>query len=478
MDVRFQRNILKWLVQNRRGVDFLPLMEERLFDLAELKAAFQLMGGYLKEYKKLPKRAESLLQYFRRESRGQTISDDLVERITLEIEACYDLLSDPEIVQDSVVEYAQSKAMREILKDYRTKVDELDGTVLNSLLQDVNKVIDMARQGDEAADLGKLLLRHHHEIEENILDGHPCCYAGLNALTAKNGFLTPELIVFLGQPKSFKTGLLLNIALGYVRAGLNVYYVDCENSKNSIVRRMRQAMVKATYTEMRKQTYSKELDEIVLLTSKMGGDFGVDYYAGNSGKTIADVERNLQWYKEQYNWVPDVIIYDYLDLMDSTNRYVKNEQEKIQKVYFEAIDLNSRLGTFCFTGSQVNRNAVNKEDIDMTAFAKDFGKAANCHAAFALIRTADMMETGEMHIKPIAQREGVPPSSHNKVRMKLNESRMMCEEIDEEAIELIRKRAGKTDLKAEAAAYNALGSNEVDIPDFDFNTGDDEKAPF
>lgn len=102
----------------------------------------------------------------------------------------------------------------------------------------------------------------------------------------------------------------------------------------------------------------------------------------------------LERLRDERGWVPDVILWDYPDLFEPTDKSIKDKRLKIQAVYFEIINLNHKWGCFSMGLSQISRNAVNKAVINMKDFAEDFGKAANCHAAFAICRTEEEMEAG------------------------------------------------------------------------------------
>ena len=132
----------------------------------------------------------------------------------------------------------------------------------------------------------------------------------------------------------------------------------------------------------------------------------IDFYPPKV-KSIADVEAELEYLRDEYNWIPNMICYDYLDLMKPINPKVTDKRLAIQEVYFDAIRLNKKWGTFAITMSQVTRDAVNKKTLSMKDFAEDFGKAANAHAAFALCQDEEEEKLNITRIVPVMQREGV-----------------------------------------------------------------------
>ena len=143
----------------------------------------------------------------------------------------------------------------------------------------------------------------------------------------------------------------------------------------------------------------------------MGGDLQIGFFPAGKAK-LDDVDLELEYYRDEFNWVPDVIVYDYLDLFQGPDPR-KDKRIQIQDNYHAAIALNVKWGMWAMTVSTVNRGAVDKAVINMKDFGEDFAKAYNCHAAFAICRTPEEMEFGTARIIPVVQREGVPYAGKN-----------------------------------------------------------------
>jgi hypothetical protein len=79
----------------------------------------------------------------------------------------------------------------------------------------------------------------------------------------------------------------------------------------------------------------------------------------------------------------------------------------VQAAYFDAKNMGLRRDVLVFSLSQVNRAAVSKAVLDLTDFAEDFQKAANCDAAFAICQTKAERKLGIARIVPVVQRQGI-----------------------------------------------------------------------
>jgi hypothetical protein len=165
----------------------------------------------------------------------------------------------------------------------------------------------------------------------------------------------------------------------------------------------------------------------------MGGDIFIDEYPEYT-KSMLDVETRLTYLKEEFNWVPNILILDTIDkfIPNSKLDQGRDTRIKIQLVYGEAINLNKKLNTFAIAPSQVNRQAIGKKVFDVKDLAEDFMKAANAHSVWAICATPEEEEQGIRRIIPVRQREGVGYKGRNICIVKVDESRMLVEEVDSE----------------------------------------------
>ena len=115
-------------------------------------------------------------------------------------------------------------------------------------------------------------------------------------------------------------------------------------------------------------------------------------------------------------------------------------------VCHDIIKLNKKLETVSFGAAQVNRQAFDKKYLSAKDFGRDFMKAGNCHAAFALSRDADEKATGYGRLEPIVQRMGVSVGKNRSVNLHIDESRMLVEEV---AMVEIKEKADRAKKKIE-----------------------------
>lgn len=454
MTVKFQEQVLKYLLQQKEGKRFITLIDNTCFEIASDKIIFDMLKEYVTKFNVLPSKV-SLLEWFDRNAKEAKLKEDIKTAMVNRIVVMYEPLSEEtNLIRLSIVEFAQRLQTKHLFLENVDKVKEGDEAFFQLLARQMLKIGKLTEANeDEEKNKGGFLLKDHDNFKYDVIkEAKPTDLKGLNKLTAAGGFYSPQLIVLMAAPKGFKTGTMLNIVLGMVRDGLNVYYADTENGIGAIRTRSLQKMLDCEVSELREM--KDKAKEVVKWYKKMGGDMEIDFYPARS-KTLDDVDENLEYLKAEFGWVPDVIVYDYLDLFEPADKSVKEPRFKIQNVYHHAVRLNNKWGCFAITVSPVGRKAVSKEVIQMSDFAEDFAKAYNCHAAFALCRTDDEILAGIARLVPVAQREGVAfQGDFTTVFLEIDEKRMHIAEIDriEHSRRLDNALSGRVVAKAEKGA--------------------------
>jgi len=423
--------MIKYLVQRKEARKYIQAVGSELFDLDVTKTVFDLLQTFDERYNSQPS-IGNMLEFFDREIRQAKSGDlsDVYKEVEKEIKEIYrPFTANTNQIREIIIQEYQARLMKELFIEKGSELKTGDKDIIKDVF---TRVSDIKRIGDndfeQEDNRGIFALRQYGEGKRTIIEGSPTYLRQLNRMTSTGGFYSPQLVILMAAPKSFKTGTLINVAMNYVRDGKNVYYVDCENGEGKILDRFYQSMLGANWSEYSSGELDDTLKEMVGRFKAMGGEFKADFYPANSN-TIADVEAELERLKLEHGWEPDIICYDYLDLMNPNDYKITEKRLKIQAVYFDAIKLQKKSGIFGIGLSQVSKGAVSQKIITMTDFAEDFGKAANCHAAFALCKIPDEEEAGVMRITPVAQRDGVGVSSGMACFVAVDESRMTVKEI-------------------------------------------------
>lgn len=457
MTIEFQKDVVKYLCQRKDAKKYIEIINDDFFDGADEYVVFALLKSFVQEYHSQPSLG-NLLEFFHKELRKkkEKLPADLVNSSEEAIRTAFEVLTaNVDQIREIIIEEYQFKLTKDLFIENAAKVKQKDPEVIKDMFR---KLSDIKKLGEtdldeEKKNRGTFLLKDHSNDDYDDTEGHPTNLRAINRMTSTGGFYCPQLIVIMSGPKGFKTGTLLNLAKGYVQDGYKVYYADAENGHVRLKHRVRQAMLNCTYNELRSGVMDDTLDQMVTKYMALGGDFKADFYPAHT-KTIHDVEIELEYLRDEHGWVPDIICYDYLDLFKPIDSSIKEKRLKIQACYFDAIALQNKWGMFGFTLSQVNKEAINKRIIDITAFSEDFGKAANAHAAFAFCRDKVEKELGIGRLLPVMQRDGVAQESNKACFVKVEEGKMLMEEIKYKEWQEIYDSAKKENSKVRRVKGN------------------------
>jgi replicative DNA helicase len=431
MTVDYQLSLLAYTVQYPDGSKYIKDLNEELFSLLEFKLALQLVKKFYLKYETTPSQI-ALTQFFEEQAKEtRDITPAITQAVEETIEDIFVPLpeSDRRQLQDTLIIEVQNKSIETTFLEYAS-----GNLSTNQVFSKMQQLSSMVRSvNDEHSDGGFLIADRNKFTDEQVI-GNPTFLDDLNDLTAAGGFYSPQVIVFLSGPKHFKTGIILRVGLEYARSGMKVYYADNENGAKQIRNRAKMAIMECELHEIFDPMVKEEMDLVMYrFGHMMKGDLFVDNYPAHK-KSMADVRARLLYLKEEFGWVPDLIIYDTIDKFVPINAadQKRDTRIQIQLVYDECINLNKELGTFAIVPSQVNRAGIGKKVFDIKDLAEDFAKAMNAHAIFAICATEPEIETGIRRIIPVAQRDGIGYRGVNLCVVKVDEKRMLVEQIDKE----------------------------------------------
>lgn len=431
MTQEFQLALLQAMCQRKEFKRYVPDLPSKAFTKSIHQSCMEVIQTYVERYKVLPTQV-GLLQLLADELEGDKSVDDaynrlqeLIPKLFLPIQVPFEHL---QAEMDGEVTRALSQ--NELAEAMKALVGAQSYEVADIVSKAKAKLGALTRGSGKGVmiESGGLLTNAITLIDTDIYNIHPTCWKALNSMTSLGGFYSPQLIIFAAAPKSFKTGVMLNLLLGWVRMGLKIYFADTENGEKSIHRRSMQHFLELTAAALH-EDYT-QFEDMANQIRVCGGDMWVDSYPAYAS-SVGDMDERLEELKECENFIPDIICMDSIDHFTPTDSSIKDPRHKITAVYFEVINLNKRRKVLTIAPSQVNKAAVGKQVFDMKDLGEDFRKTANCHAAFALCQDPDEEIAGMMRVVPIVQRDGVPQSARrdSPCLLRLDKSKMLAEEI-------------------------------------------------
>jgi len=201
-----------------------------------------------------------------------------------------------------------------------------------------------------------------------------------------------QLIVFSANSGGGKSVALSNLGLNFLEQGLNVVYFSFELSEDLIAQRY-DTMISGIATAV--WEYHKDvITQAVLKYGDNSGHFIVRKM--NSGTTPNELRAYLKEYELLYDRTPDLIIADYLDIMDPNQRVsADNVFEKDKRVSEQIRDIGEEYGAVIASASQQNRGAVDEIHINQAHVAGGISKVNTSDVWISVLASATQRASGE-----------------------------------------------------------------------------------
>jgi len=208
------------------------------------------------------------------------------------------------------------------------------------------------------------------------------------------GIKRGELLIFAGESGAGKSMSLLNLARNFLEGNLSGIYYSLELSEEVIARRLDSMMSGYAQTEI-----IDYIDQIAMsISMKKGtmGNFVIKQFPASTTSTY-HIRSHLAEFKLKYDWKPDFIIVDYLDLMIPNakvaldNLFVKDKfvSEELRSL---AVEYNFTLTT----ASQLNRSAIDQDRHSQSMIAGGISKINTADNVISIKQTDKMRATGEI----------------------------------------------------------------------------------
>ena len=189
-----------------------------------------------------------------------------------------------------------------------------------------------------------------------------------------------------------KTLLLQNVAVSCINKNLKVLYLTLEISERELRKRLDSCFTDITIDNLlilREQVKQRIMD------AYKTGNVGEMYIKEYPPKSINahDVDVYLGNLRLKENFVPDIIICDYLGIMKpiSTNRNA-NSYERTKDVCEEMRSLSGKYQTPIMSACQLNRNGISEDAPGLDSIADSMGIAHTADLTISISKNSDTLK--------------------------------------------------------------------------------------
>ncbi len=405
----YQLELLRYTIKDKNGVQALSLFEDSYFTLDEHSIIADALKKFHTKYKRVPKEPailkEDISNLFRTKDYAELFTAEDRKEILKTVNNLYSReCKDGDLIFEKCIEFSKYVETKNVVEN----VNLLNVGEYNNFLSKIQRAIT---HGDSITENhGTRLLADIKERQFNRQDNQtviPTPFRQINEATNAGGYDKGSVIVVLDRPKKFKTGMVINIARGYLKMKKKVLIVDLENGQEAYAARLEQSIAKKNKQEILSGKFDDKIQRILRKYKRLGGEIVIIRKPALTTTTL-DIEAEMDYYYREHGIRFDALICDYAGLMASTTGKV-DDHNRIADAYLDLANLGIRKdldhiwSPHHITKEAYQREKVKYRDSDL-AKCTEIGR--HVQAIWGLNRDEEEEENNIMRMELVTQRDG------------------------------------------------------------------------
>jgi hypothetical protein len=410
----FQFELLRYTALDKNGYKALELYDDSYFTLTEHAVLAFTLKQYYKKKKKVPGKIifhEELLRIFERKEFINNLSEsDRKEIIQLGHKLYEGIVRDGDEILASAEKFSQFVDLKEVIE----KVDLLDYGQYATFSKQVQKAISPKLK--RLNERGNFLVADIRVRQFNRQDRSPIVptpFEQINRLTNAGGYTKGSILVVLDKAKHFKTGLLINLAKGYLQyhGHKNVLVIDLDNGEDEWMQRLEQSISRKTKKDILSGDHDADIQRSLRKYVKKFGAELVIKRMPALVTTANDIDTYIQYLYTEFGLRIDILIIDYISKMGSISGK-ESLHERIGEAFIDIGNLGMKHSIeHIWTANHVKSEAAKlkfTKKYEGTDVAGAIDITRHVQAIFGLNRTEDEEDEKLLRMEIVDQRDGVP----------------------------------------------------------------------
>lgn len=434
LEDNIQRSILH-LIKNKESflLEVLPILKEEYFEFIPHKFLYRTLINYYEKYKKIPTN-DVITQEIKIHVQERDQEDHLDE---LELINGYSELSfeHEEYFLDLLEKFAREQALKAAITKSVEMIQKGRTDGILELISAATKVSRNVNLGqDYYSDTPNRLTRINNEQSS---DRYQIILPRLNE-HLEGGLSRKELAMVVANSGGGKSIFLVNQAVQGLKEGRKVLYITLEMAEDKVAKRFDSVITKIAQSKLilHPVDVQERLDQF---KEKFKGNLIIKEFPTKMAN-INTIRSYISQLKSQKDFVPDLLIIDYLELLRPVN---PNTVEHLaqQSICEDIRGLVSELNMCGWTASQPNREGAKVSIITETEFADSYGKIRPLDYCISLNQTQQEKDKGEMRVHVIKSRNG---ASKYNVNMHVDYGTLIMKQYD--IRDLVKTKATSANL--------------------------------
>lgn len=350
--LEFQRRILITILQNKEIFNRLGLyIDYRYFENKDFSRIYKNILEFHEKYKGFPD-SNSLIEHINIKS---GINPELKETIEELYSARRISKENVDFIENSLSNFIQSQALKKAIID---SLDDLGDVEKHEAIKErIEEALTIAAKiedlGIDAYSKESIIERIRDRKNDTDIPRIPFHWSNMDKVFGGLGI--GEIFSFIGPAHSGKSMFLVNVGVNLLLQQKNVLHVTLEMSEKITIQRYDMSLLGLTKPELKSSLAVENLKQRL---KEHLGKLWVKQFPSDV-TSPADIARFMNRLASVKDFVPDILIIDYADIMSSPSKY-KEKRHELGAIYRGLRNLGVEYKIPVCTATQMNRGSLIK----------------------------------------------------------------------------------------------------------------------
>lgn len=374
MGKNYQEKVVHALLQDYMFAEQMAdVIQPKYFDVKYLQDIVKSYYDHKIKYKTYPSTDILEVMLTRHESSDPLISVQIRDYLNKVKETT--LNGDKGFIEESSLEFCKKQS----LKDGLIKaIDMMESGNYDSIQNVIKESLNRGGPrdlGHDYTDVDGFAIRGQKSVRKPIPTGWPVIDAAFNG-----GWERSTLTTFIAPTGAGKSMFLVNCGAAGVEQGLNVVYVTLEMADWKIGLRF-----DSYYSGVEINNVSDNQEHVMNeVNGKVKGRLFIKEWPTKTA-SVQTIRAYLQRLQATKEFIPDMLIVDYADLLRGSKGYADKRFE-LEGVYEELRALSQEFKIIVITADQTNRSGLDMEVVTIGQIGESYAKATVCDVIMTISR--------------------------------------------------------------------------------------------
>lgn len=380
----------------------LPYIKEEFFADNVERKLYQLYTNYIETYKDIPSVEVLMFELKKSKGLGQTDFDRAVDYVN-QLNAPTKT-PDHQYLLDETEAFCLQRSCYNAISKCIGILDDSSSTPLTAIPDILKDALSISFNNEVGHDYIESVEDRYNKLHEQTAR----IKTGITWIDRVYGGGIPRktLSCWMAQSGGGKSLMLVHQGAQFFKDGHNVLYITLELSEERIGERADANLMGIDVLDIPKLDIDTYKNKVAKIADKTKGRLFIKEYPPGT-ITASHIRALLDELKLKKGFIPDVLIVDYINLMNSSRYKASsgaNSYTIIKAIAEELRAIAVEFNIICLTATQMNRGGTQDSDPDMSGVSESFGLPATVDALFAIVRNENLDSLGNILLKNLKTR--------------------------------------------------------------------------